>query len=116
MIELHANEANINIRLRAIFMGQDLCILIDGGDCPHIGAISLASSQLEKKTQTIVVPKHKEDVISQAVAEQVQKTLGNTVCCACGIHIDNISKDEIVKILEMTKHLTSSLLKQLKNS
>ena len=42
MIKLETHYQDITIRLEALFAGNDLCVLITGGDA-HIGAISIYS-------------------------------------------------------------------------
>ncbi|MEN8076000.1 hypothetical protein ABFP60_03500 [Clostridioides difficile] len=50
MIKIERNYKNINIKLEAIFAGNDLCALITGGDKPHVGSISVYSMEDGIKT------------------------------------------------------------------
>ena len=45
MLELRAGSGRARLRLRALRMGGDVCLLLDGGDAPHIGAVALAARQ-----------------------------------------------------------------------
>ncbi len=124
MIELQKTEQRVHIRLRAIFMGKDLCVLLDGGDTPHIGAVALAMSTAHAPqpahaaqgeaciTQVLCIPKHREDALSAEVAQTLCTHLGCTVTCLCGIHIDAITPTEIITVLALAKELTEELLSQ----
>ncbi len=115
MIELNVSKGRINVRLRALFMGKDLCILIDGGDMPHMGAISLCHGNTKEMLQSINIPKHKEYIITEDVSKRIQQELGYVTCCICGIHITNITKQEIESVVCMSQELTTSLMRELKN-
>ena len=45
MIKIERCYKNINIKLEAIFVGDDLCAVVTGGDKPHVGAISVYSKE-----------------------------------------------------------------------
>ncbi len=113
MIKLSARKGRIKIRLQAIFMGKDLCILIDGGDKPHIGAVTLAYEKNNLNPNTLIIPHHKEDIISQDVSKIVSNAMNCAVCCICGIHINNITKDEILQVLDMARALSVALIDKL---
>ncbi len=113
MIELQAQEGRVHIRLRALFMGDDLCIIVDGGDKPHIGAVSLATGNTKTTPKTLCIPKHKDDVISEGVSQCIRNTLGLTTCCICGVHIGGITKDEIDIVLKLSHELATTLVQKL---
>ncbi len=110
MIELHAEKARVKLHLRALFMGQDLCILLDGGDKPHIGAISTVS---HTDQNVYGLPSHREDDLAAEVAKAVQEYYGYTVTCLCGIHIKNISREEIALVYTLSRELTQRLLQEI---
>lgn len=120
MIELQKNEQRVHIRLRALFMGKDLCVLLDGGDTPHIGAVALAThtaytAQEENCTPHVFcLPNHREDVLSAEIAQKLCEHLACTVTCLCGIHIDAISPTEINTVLRLAQELTDELISLLK--
>ncbi len=108
MIELHASRQRVHIRLRALTLGRDVCIIIDGGDKAHIGAVSLRAH--ECKTQTLCLKGHKEDVITARVAKNVHLELKCAVTCLCGIHIQNISKEEIDLVFLLVDELVKKAI------
>ena len=46
MIEINRIEVN----LTAHFIAKDLCIILTGGDAPHLGAITASSQSLNPQT------------------------------------------------------------------
>lgn len=98
--------------LDAHFMGEDLVVLISGGDRPHLGTIS-AGSRLEP-IQTIQLQTHKEFYITEELAVLLRKQFsGNFVICA-GVHLDNIQKDEIKRLTDLCLELGKELIDDLK--
>ncbi len=77
--------------------GDDLLILIGGGECPHIGSVSLAEPGCS--TKTISSPGHKERIVTTSASEMIAKATGKRCLVAAGIHIDNASKEEIALLL-----------------
>ncbi len=118
MIFLEETQGRIHMRLRALDMGDDLCILLDGGHKPHIGALTITTTQEHKNsspsyTHTHVVPSHKEGAVSEQVTRYMHEALHRTIVCVCGIHIDQISAQEITLVFEMAHSLCQKLEKKL---
>lgn len=116
-----------NIDAQIIQVGSDICVITSGGDVPHIGAVSAgvydggvgaaghapASTKschsksrqtvqlCEGQTATLVLPTHKEGVISEMLAEKLSEKLKKNITVLCGIHMDNISKEEIKEIVDI---------------
>lgn len=99
MIVIDKKLGRINVKLQAIKVGQDLCIIITGGK-EHIGAVTFS---YDKEASTVAFGTHKENFVTEAVGDILKdKYCGNFVIC-CGIHFDNITKEEIewVKVLAL---------------
>jgi hypothetical protein len=124
MIELAREQGRINIELKAIPMGEDLAVVITGGHCPHLGAValgvarpSLADSQkLSASTSVLAMVGHKEDETARKVAHTLASRLGKNVVVSCGIHVDEITADEISIVSGLLEQLTKDLLNRLKQS
>ncbi len=113
MIEIKKQLNRITIDLKGIKMGQDLCVILTGGEKPHLGALTAGSSLVELNTFTF--KGHKENFVTEMVANILKKEyLGNFVIC-CGIHLDDISKKEIESVLKLCKDITCELCSELKN-
>ncbi len=91
------------VRAVTIAMGTDVCVVITGGDRPHLGAVALAQSRPSLKdpsrvsasTSVLTLLGHKEDVIAHRVAERLAAAWNTNVVVCCGIHADSISNDEL---------------------
>ncbi len=98
-------EAYKRVRLEALTvrMGDDLCIVITGGDQPHLGAVALAQarpsledkSKISASTSVLTVLGHKEDLLARTAAQTLAAAINKTVVVCCGIHVNAISEDEI---------------------
>lgn len=99
--------------MTALFMGQDLCVTLSGGDRPHIGAVALG--QASTSPTVLTLPQHREGELAQNLAALLSSRFGTTVCVACGIHLDNILEEEIREVLEIAEELTRKLGDDLEN-
>lgn len=101
-------EGRIHLTLRALTVGADLCIILEGGQKPHIGAVALAAEG--EKSRVMGLPGHREDELAEKISRRVQQTLGGTVSVACGIHLKDITPDEIETVLRLSEELVDQLL------
>lgn len=112
MIHKEKNEGRIHVALDAYFMGEDLLILITGGDRPHLGTIT-AGARLEP-IRTIQLQTHKEFYVTEEVAVLLRKQFpGNFAICS-GVHLDDIQKDEINLLTDLCVDLGKELIDDLK--
>jgi hypothetical protein len=111
-IVLTQTTGRITVTLRAVFMGPDLCVLITGGEAPHLGAVSCTSP--EHPVETVRFVSHKEYHVTEMFAEHLRAVFGGNVAVLCGIHVDNITKEEIDETLALCRGLLSSLCARLK--
>ncbi len=107
-------SGRIHIALRAVFMGRDLCLLITGGDTPHLGAVTAVSKT--SPASTTVFGTHKEYHVTELFAARLREEYdGNAVVC-CGIHLDNISKAEIDTVMALAADMLDELCLRLKET
>lgn len=105
------------IHCEVLKMGNDLTVNIYGGDIPHIGAVALGyrvqlPHDLDQVTSTVsllTVPGHKEDEIVQKAAKILSKSLNKTVVVTCGIHIKQITFEEINEINDLVFSLIEDI-------
>ena len=103
------------------WMGADLLVGIWGGEKPHIGAASIAESRpsLADPARTSATASvfcfvgHKEDELAKAAAVKLAKTLQTHVVVAAGIHWDDISKEDIRKIMDNCGQLVELILEKI---
>lgn len=96
MIKIERKHKDINIKLEILFADNDLCALITGGDKAHIGSISVYSK--EEGIQTISLRHHKDYIIGELFINNIKDIAPGNISVSCGIHVDNISKDQIKDI------------------
>lgn len=113
MITINNKTGRIDINLTAFSMGNDLCVLLTGGDVPHLGALTAASKEFTP--QTIVFEGHKEQFVTEMASEILRNNYeGNFVIC-CGIHVDGITKQEISDVVDLCRDMIIELCERLKN-
>ena len=80
--------------------GPDLHVHIAGGD-HHIGAACLCGCQSDDQRYegTLAVPPHREDSVVARAAAALHQAVGVNVCVTAGIHLDDITPDEIAAVL-----------------
>lgn len=121
MVRISRTSGRINIELVTIEMGNDLCVVITGGESPHLGAVAIAQarpslldhSKTSATTSTIVLLGHQEDELAKGVAGQLATQTGKNVVVCCGIHLEKITSSEIAAVEQLTQQLLEDLLKLL---
>lgn len=106
MLELRRTSGRVRLRLRAIAMGNDLCVLLDGGDTPHIGAAALCGATF---ADVLPLPGHREAELAHELAQRLSAALDRTVAVICGIHLDDITREEIDLALRLAHELAEAL-------
>ncbi len=100
-----------NIKLKAKFskVGDDILLIITGGDKPHIGACVLTN---QTQSKSIAYKFHKDDIALNLMALKLKKHTRKNICIIGGIHVDNITPKQIKQVLKMTKQLTKKIIKK----
>ena len=102
------------IEAEMLVLGRDGCILIYGGDEPHIGAVAVGGDGVTP--QDNVFPGHKEDGIVRRFRETIlSKGLLRHCVVICGIHYDDLDAAGIQTILSMSEKLLAQLCRTLKD-
>ena len=93
------------ISCRIIPMGKDYTILLYGGSHPHIGSTVLAQARpsltgngISVTSSVINVVGHKDEAVARMFAEKMAVHGNCTTVCACGIHMDDITQDQLEKV------------------
>jgi hypothetical protein len=107
MIEITRAKGRIELKLIAIYMGEDLCVIITGGDRPHLGAVTVGSKHVEE--HTFCFPHHKEDHVTKLVYSLITEPFDKNVLVCCGIHVDSISKPEIDTVISLCREMIVEL-------
>lgn len=100
--ELATGEGRTKVNFLAYNMGNHPVVFIYNVNA-HIGAVAVGEyDQKEKRVSTSVITRlgHKDDVVAQKAAYSISKVTKGPVCVIAGIHLDNITKEEIDKTVE----------------
>ncbi|MGG7057764.1 hypothetical protein ACQPUZ_05640 [Clostridium tertium] len=111
MIIIEKDYRNINIKLELIEIGNDICIIISGGDRPHIGAISIYSK--EEGIQTISLKNHKDYIIGEMCINNIKDMPLGNISVSSGIHLDDITKNQIDDVYKICNSIFKELKKKL---
>lgn len=122
MREIVVEDGKYTVKARILRSGRDVSVVIDGGEAPHIGATALAiprpslmdKDKISASTSVLCAPGHKEDLTARAAAERVASELNCTACVSAGVHIDNASGEELLRIQRNLDTLLERVLEALK--
>ena len=109
IIQRELSFATLTIEVERV--GEDIFILIRGGDKPHLGSVvlaiprkSLADEKISSCTSSVLnVTGHKDEFICRAVAESFCKKFRAVTVCTGGFHVDNITATQIQEVVDACK-------------
>jgi len=110
--ELTKGDGRTRVSLSAHHMGSDLVVCIYNENA-HIGAVSIGEyDRATQRASSSVITRlgHKDDMVAQKVAHLISNHTKNSVCVIVGIHIENITKDEIDQVSENTGSLINEFI------
>lgn len=120
MYDLTIESSRIKIDMKAVKVGNDICVIISGGDSPHIGCVtlsvpraSLSDHEVNSATTSVLnLVGHKDDEVARYVSHTISARLHKNVVVTCGIHADNITEEEIKVTKKLIEELTETLIKK----
>lgn len=119
MVEsFQVTQENYTMTAEVIVIGKDLFVAITGGDNPHIGTVTTLTSKTD--VQTIRYPSHdgrfhKDDVLAKRVAKIIKGSLPGSCTITSGVHVNHISKKQIMVSGSMANELGQEILDWLKS-
>ena len=109
---ISAGEGRYTVRLESHKIGNDMLVIITGGEEAHIGSATLIEAK--GYLQTMIKKGHKDHVVSEKMANIIYDTIGKDLLVVCGIHIDDASKKEIDILVNNTQVCVDIFLKETK--
>ncbi|MBQ3425056.1 MAG: hypothetical protein IJH38_07660 [Clostridia bacterium] len=101
-------------------MGKDYTLAVYGGAAPHVGSVvmaiarpSLTGEGISATSSVLNCVGHKDEAVARIFAEAVAKAKGCTAVCACGIHVDDISPEQMDAIHRASERLLKRVLNTL---
>ena len=114
-ILLSEGKGRTQVSLSTDFIGKDLIVCLFNGQ-GHLGAVAIADfSATEHRASTSVITRlgHKDDSVAYNAAYKLCKRLKRPVCTIAGIHLDDITDEEIAQIARNCYVLVDELSRQL---
>lgn len=100
-----------------IFQGKDITLAVYGGDTPHVGSVvlsiprpSLTGHGISVTSSVLNVVGHKDETVARWFAESVAVKKECTVTCSCGIHVDNITTEQLAALKESCSRLLEKII------
>ena len=96
-------------------VGNDHVITLSGGK-EHVGAVAVGmfdEKSGRSSASVITSPGHREDVIALESARRISEVTKAATVFIVGIHLDNITKDEIDKIILASKQMVNKYIDSL---
>ena len=110
-------RVNAEVRL----VGEDLLVVLYGGDKPHIGsvAVALPRPSLKNKKRTSATSSvynflgHKDDAVARKVSETLSAKLNKRVVVTAGIHVDRITGEGISKVIDNSDKISRKIYESI---
>jgi hypothetical protein len=99
-------------------MGEDYIVTLKGGR-EHIGAAAVGMYDDNKGISTssvISLPGHREEGIALEAARKISSCTHRTTVFMAGIHLDDITGEEINKIVEVSDIIVDRFIKYLEEN
>lgn len=109
----NVTQSGYTIDAHLTVIGNDLLIEVTGGDHPHIGTVTMVTD--ENNIQTIRYPSHdgryhKDDFISTRIAKKISGHISGTATITAGVHVNQISKQQIAAAAPMSDSLADQIV------
>ena len=98
-----SGEGKYKVFIKEIRNGDDLIYILGGGERSHIGGVAICEPG--KKTQSVRLEGHYDDIVLTPIAEAACKKYNTKVVAVGGVHVDNATKEEIDKLVKNCKEL-----------
>ena len=115
---LSRGKGRTRIELLAQHLGSDLIVCIYNENA-HLGAVAVAEYNHEEgraSSSVITRSGHRDDEIAKRQAHLIARHTKKPVCVIAGIHLDNITRQEIDEILGQADGIITELLNELDRS
>ena len=103
------------VQLLAYSMGRELVVCLYNENA-HLGAIAVGEydpASGRASTSVITRTGHKDDAVAAEAAHTIAKATRNAVCVMAGIHIDNVTPQEIQQVVENCRVAVGKLVEKI---
>lgn len=110
---IHKKLSFSEIEFKIEPIGENILILIRGGEIPHIGSCvmsiprkSLQNNEKISCTSSVLnVIGHKDEKICRIVAEKFCKKFQTVVVCVGGFHCENLTEKQIFEVIDACEEI-----------
>ncbi len=110
------------LQCEIIPMGADYTLAVYGGQKAHVGSVVMAQARpsltgkgISATSSVLNGMGHKDEAVARLFAEEVAKAKNCTAVCACGIHIDDMTPDQISQVQAAAGRLLDQALAVIRN-
>ncbi len=104
------DRGRVRLCARLLLAGQDLVVVVTGGDAPHVGAVSCAG---EGDTQSFSFAGHRERELCAPLAEELSRELGRRVVVIAGMHWNEFDRELLAQVYEAWREMSAVLKARL---
>ncbi len=112
-----------SVSLESKNIGEDLVVIIYGGDSPHVGGAAIAyvtksryRDDLTTSVSILSFPGHKDYILAQSTAEKLASTLNKSVVVIAGVHINDATHEQIDEVITTVNSMIDDMVSQLQPS
>lgn len=112
MFKTTRKVSRIEITLEVKKLGEDYLLTLIGGK-KHAGAVAVGlfdEKSRRASSSVITLPGHREEQLALDGAKRVSRATGKTSVFVVGIHVDNISPEEIKEISLAAEEMVGSFI------
>jgi hypothetical protein len=105
------------LNLQAVEMGNGIVVRIFNEN-PHLGSIAVSEfDDRSQRTSVSMITRlgHKDDILAQKAAYSITKHIHRPACVIVGVHLSNITEEEISRIISVNDTLIEKFLNLFKS-
>ncbi|NTV91558.1 MAG: hypothetical protein HGA22_14565 [Clostridiales bacterium] len=120
-LQVSRDAHGLTITARALFSGNDIAVVVSGGDKPHIGSVSTAipheplngPGDRSSTVSTINLTGHRDNEIGDIFAREIARQTGRVCVVACGVHIDKFAKADVEWIMLLARSVLEEFIEKI---
>lgn len=110
-------QNGLPVYAQLVQMGKDCTICVWGGDTPHVGSVVMSTARPSLTGNGVGVTSsvlngigHKDEYVAREFAEAAAEKFVCTAVCSCGIHIDDITQNQLQEVSAVCDRLLQQVL------
>lgn len=118
MFKATKKVSRTEITLEVKKLGEDYLLTLTGGE-EHAGAVAVGlfdEKSRRASSSVLTLPGHREEQLALESAKRVSKATEKTTIVVVGIHVDNISLEEIKEIVSTAEEMVGKFIASCEKS